>query len=285
VERVLRNRAAAQKSREVKKQQLEKIEQERDVLKQQNEILLATNKQLEALQQQLLDKAQRLEDENHRLRERPDRGQAPTPVPEEKNVEFKVDPGFTLDPTSLLSTSGLVETPVSSPCMTHQPAVLMCDLLCLQGISTMTFLPVLTTLLVFMEAISSRFWMTSPLALMSTLVWQPLQNALPYCLLIRSWKSSLIATEMLLQRVVGLACSSVLAHLRIATDCSLQLATTAQGVSFTSTFSPDLASRDVSGALNGGVFQMHGSIERGQLSVVTNRNKLPLNGMIGLGLG
>jgi len=283
VERVLRNRAAAQKSREVKKQQLEKIEQERDVLKEQNEILLATNRQLEALQQQLLDKAQRLEEENQRLRDRPDCTQAPNPGPDEKNVEFTVDPGFTLDPTSLLSTCGIVNTPVSSPCMTHQPAVLVCDLPCLQGISTMTFLPVLTILLAFMEAISSRFWMTSPLALTSTLVWQLLQNALLCYLLIRSWKSSLIATEMLPQRVEGQACSSVLAHPRIATDCSLQPAATARSVSFASIFSSDLASWDVSGMQRGGLFSA--LLDRTRTAwLSTNRRKLPISWMVSLGL-
>ncbi|CCX32740.1 Similar to Transcriptional activator hacA; acc. no. Q1XGE2 [Pyronema omphalodes CBS 100304] len=48
VERVLRNRAAAQKSREVKKQQMETIESERDQLKQTTEDLMDRIRQLEA---------------------------------------------------------------------------------------------------------------------------------------------------------------------------------------------------------------------------------------------
>ncbi|KAI5778949.1 hypothetical protein EDC01DRAFT_634430 [Geopyxis carbonaria] len=92
VERVLRNRAAAQKSREVKKQQLEKIEKERDELKEQNERLVASNKQL----QEMLDHIQGIQ-ETTTLREA-SCGQS---VKDEPAYDF--DGAFTLNPNNLLS--------------------------------------------------------------------------------------------------------------------------------------------------------------------------------------
>lgn len=125
VERVLRNRAAAQKSREVKKQQLEKIEQERDVLKEQNELLLATNRQLEQLKLQLLEHTRRLEDENRRLRDSSTEIDSNgNPIIKEQSLEFAVRSAF-LDPTNLLSNCESIPSDgsISFPSMTHQPAV------------------------------------------------------------------------------------------------------------------------------------------------------------------
>jgi hypothetical protein len=229
---VLRNRAAAQKSREVKKQQLEKIEQERDVLKEQNELLLASNKQLEHLKQQLLEHAQRLEEENRRLRGDSDSHSSEPSVIEDPNLDFSVTSAF-LDPTTLISNCDSIQSDgsISFPSMTHQPAALMCDLPCLQGILTMSFLPVLAIMMVLMEIAFSMFWTNLPTL---TLVSRLLQNLLQCFLLIQFWKISSIATGTFLLRATSRVCSSVLAHLRIATDCSSPLTSPAEKVSFVS---------------------------------------------------
>jgi len=136
VERVLRNRAAAQKSREVKKQQLEAIEQERDVLKRENEVLAAENSHYQSIVAQMQDRYQRMLEENRRLRL--SSGSPEQQLMDDKPLdEFVFDPNYALDPTSLFSATGTTQNEPESPCMTHQPAALMCDLPCLQGKPTM----------------------------------------------------------------------------------------------------------------------------------------------------
>ena len=139
VERVLRNRAAAQKSREVKKQQLEAIEQERDVLKRENEVLAAENSHFQNIVAQMQDRYQRTLEENRRLRLS---SGSPEHLMDEKPLdEFVFDTNYGLDPTSIFSATGTAQNEPESPCMTHQPAALVCDLPCLQGKMTMaTFL-------------------------------------------------------------------------------------------------------------------------------------------------
>lgn len=235
VERVLRNRAAAQKSREVKKMQLEKIEQERDILKGEKEKILEAHKQL-------LEYTQRLEEENRRLREKsqPDlrtEGQLPTPKQEEPSLDVPFTFGlseFTLDPTTLLSSTDFSDSDgtFSSPCMTHQPAVLMCDLPCQRGISMKTFLLVWEMLVAFMVVIFSQVWMTSLLSRTSTLVWQLLQN-LPSSPQTHTWRNSLNVTRAP-RRLRSQVCSMILARLRTATDCSSQPAIIAEPASVTS---------------------------------------------------
>jgi hypothetical protein len=244
VERVLRNRAAAQKSREVKKQQLEKIEQERDVLKEQNEVLLATNKQLEQLKQQLLEHTRRLEEENRRLRSSStETDETTNSVLNEPNIGFTVSSAF-LDPTDLITNYESIPTDgsITFPNMTHQPAALMCDLPCLRGILMKIFLPVLLNMMVFVEAIFSTFWTNLPTSIQVSLL--PL-NPPQYTLLTQFWKILSIAQETILQCVTSRVCSSVLAHLRIATDYSSPLTSSTEKVSVVFNKSFDIGFRKV----------------------------------------
>ncbi|KAI5820560.1 hypothetical protein BZA77DRAFT_289690 [Pyronema omphalodes] len=134
VERVLRNRAAAQKSREVKKQQMETIESERDQLKQTAEELMERVRQLEARLAQYENIA------NTESLARP-------------VSTFLFDQEMHLQTPNTLSTTirlqdldqSLGNTPAStmafeesskSFCMTQQPAALLCDLPCLQKDTT-----------------------------------------------------------------------------------------------------------------------------------------------------
>lgn len=229
VERVLRNRAAAQKSREVKKQQLEKIEQERDILKEQNELLISTNKQLEQFKQQLLEHTRRLEDENRQLRnpssETDSNGDS---IAKDPSLKFAVTSAF-LDPTSLIANCESIPSDgsISFPSMTHQPAALMCDLPCLQRVLMMIFLPVLATMVNFVVVSCLMFSTNSP---MWTRASPHLRNPLQFCPPIQYWKILSIALETTLQHVTSRVCSSVLAHPRIATDYSSPLTLSAEGV-------------------------------------------------------
>jgi regulator of replication initiation timing len=126
VERVLRNRAAAQKSREVKKQQLEAIESERDMLKQKFETLVEENTKLTASNNHLHTELKKIQEENARLKLHSN--QPPPPVAEEPSSFdtlfmdcYGVDPNTTVTyPDSAHDDDSVLS---ESPCMTHQPAV------------------------------------------------------------------------------------------------------------------------------------------------------------------
>lgn len=215
VERVLRNRAAAQKSREVKKQQLEAIEQERDVLKRENEVLAAENSQYLSIVAQMQDRYQRMLEENRRLRL--SSGSPEQQLMDDKPLDgFVFDPNYALDPTSLFSATGTAQNEPESPCMTHQPAALMCDLPCLQGRPTMTssLISLMGCILLVATSIVSRMTVASRLR----------RNPLRLSHLSNSSTSSSTASGALPWHTTSLICCTVLAHLRIATDCSTQRA-------------------------------------------------------------
>ncbi|KAA8909564.1 hypothetical protein FN846DRAFT_942147, partial [Sphaerosporella brunnea] len=161
VERVLRNRAAAQKSREVKKQQLEAIESERDMLKQKFESLVEANNKLTASNNKLLAQLKRVHEENARLKLHSN--QPPRAVTEEQHLESLFMECYGVDPITTVSypDSALDDSLSESSCMTHQPAELMCDLPCLQGTGPMTtslpaFLTLVTSLVFFIWSLASR---------------------------------------------------------------------------------------------------------------------------------
>lgn len=217
---MLRNRAAAQKSREVKKQQLEAIEQERDVLKRENEVLAAENSHYLSIVAQMQDRYQRMLEENRRLRL--SSGSPEQQLMDDKPLdEFVFDPNYALDPTSLFSATGTAQNEPESPCMTHQPAALMCDLPCLQGKPTMTssLVSLVGCILLVATSIVSRMTVASRLR----------RNPLRLSHLSNSSTSSSTASGALPWHTTSLICCTVLAHLRIATDCSTQRAASSVG--------------------------------------------------------
>jgi hypothetical protein len=278
VERVLRNRAAAQKSREVKKQQLEKIEEERDALKTQNEILVARNKQLEAIVE--------------RLRQH-------VPIEDQQEIPSQLSllditglyafdgPNFTLNPASLLSNSPfniVSDVPSSSSCKTQQPAALLCDLPCLQEATKMIFIATLTvwaTIVTFVEALSPFLGLaTTSISLTVTPLWQVLLKPLNYVPQNQFWKNFSIA--MVPQRLTSQLCSIVLAHLRIATFYSSQQTSNDKEVPITT--------RLFSGFVFGNVLMrtrrnlLDTSLDREhEWSSMGQNHKLPGNFVIGFG--
>lgn len=216
---MLRNRAAAQKSREVKKQQLEAIEQERDVLKRENEVLAAENSHFQSIVSQMQDRFQQMQEENRRLRltsGSPEQEQQHQPLMDDKPLdEFVFDTNYGLDPTSLFSATGTSQNEPESPCMTHQPAALMCDLPCLQGKPIMAISSILMGCIWMAASIVSRT---------ATVVSRLRRNPLRPSHLSDSSTSSSTANGALPWHMTSLICCTVLAHLRIATDCSTQQA-------------------------------------------------------------
>lgn len=188
---MLRNRAAAQKSREVKKQQLEKIEEERDLLKAQNQMLLARTRELEERLSRFLPKDGQ-----------PMSSSSPaSPLPSLHPLQSDLSSFFdnadfstatttatttstpspptatsptatTLNPASLLSSDSPFQlladdesnlsssSPSSSSCKTQQPAALLCDLPCLQEALTMRFMATLTVLATALMTTSVEAWTT-----------------------------------------------------------------------------------------------------------------------------
>ncbi|KAA8894318.1 hypothetical protein FN846DRAFT_423180 [Sphaerosporella brunnea] len=160
VERVLRNRAAAQKSREVKKQQLEAIESERDMLKQKFESLMEANTKLTASNTQLFAQLKKVQEENARLKLHSNQ---PPQAVTEAHLESLFLECYGIDPNTTVSypDSALDDSLSESSCMTHQPAELMCDLPCLQetGLRTSSlpaFTTLVTSLVFFIWSLASR---------------------------------------------------------------------------------------------------------------------------------
>jgi regulator of replication initiation timing len=211
---VLRNRAAAQKSREVKKQQLEAIESERDMLKQKFESLVEENTKLAASNNHLLAQLKKIQEENARLMLHSN--QPPPPVTEEPSSFdtlfmdcYGVDPNTTVTyPDSAHDDDSVLS---ESPCMTHQPAELVCDLPCLQGTLPMISLPLMTLvmgLVCFILSLISR-------------IGTPLSQLLPS----QYWMSFSTATSCARRLKTSPICSDVLARLRAATDGNSQRTT------------------------------------------------------------
>lgn len=133
---MLRNRAAAQKSRELKKAEYDLVLQDKNRLSDENTSLKV---RLEQLEQEL-----RLIRETWMPRTS---AQQPTPT-EEKTLDFlfptsldtlplNTSPSsteYTLDPATLAANAGTPETQASDTLLTHQPAVLVCDLPCQQRV-------------------------------------------------------------------------------------------------------------------------------------------------------
>jgi regulator of replication initiation timing len=211
---VLRNRAAAQKSREVKKQQLEAIESERDMLKQKFETLVEENTKLTASNNHLHTELKKIQEENARLKLHSN--QPPPPVAEEPSSFdtlfmdcYGVDPNTTVTyPDSAHDDDSVLS---ESPCMTHQPAELVCDLPCLQGTFPMISLPLMTLVMgqaCFILSLISR-------------IGTPLLQLL----LSQYWMSFSTATSCARRLQTSLICSDVLARFRAATDGNSQRAT------------------------------------------------------------
>ncbi|KAF8246250.1 hypothetical protein K440DRAFT_662193 [Wilcoxina mikolae CBS 423.85] len=283
VERVLRNRAAAQKSREVKKQQLEKIEEERDALKTQNEILVARNKQLEAIVERLRQHVP-IEDQQ----EIP--SQLSTSVLDEiSGGLYGFDgPNFTtLNPASLLSNSlfnTLSDVSNSSSCETQQPAALLCDLPCLQEAMKMIFITTLTvwaTIATFVEALSPFLGLaTTSISRTATLLWQVLLIPLNYVPQNQFWKNFSIA--MVPQRLTSQLCSIVLAHLWIATFYSSQQTSDDEEVPITTGFFSEFGFGNVLKWTKRNLLDT--SLDRGhEWSSMAQGHKLPGNFVIGFG--
>jgi len=158
VERVLRNRAAAQKSRELKKAEYEVVVQERDRLAQENEknkmIIADLERRLKALEEgkalpQLV----------------PDGIQQPNSV-KEKLLDFAPgisldsfrDLQFTLNPSDINEGTDLDASNSETLCLTHQPAALMCDLPCQQRVSALTSISVLKPWMHSILVLWTTFW-------------------------------------------------------------------------------------------------------------------------------
>ncbi|KAF8539705.1 hypothetical protein BDD12DRAFT_836529 [Trichophaea hybrida] len=283
VERVLRNRAAAQKSREVKKQQLEKIEEERDALKTQNEILVTRNKQLEAIVERLRQHVP-IEDQQ----EIP--SQLSTSLLDEiSGGLYGFDgPNFTLNPASLLSNSPfntLSDVSNSSSCKTQQPAALLCDLPCLQEATKMIFIATLTvwaTIATFVEVLSPFLGLaTTSISRTATLLWQVLLIPLNYVPQNQFWKNFSIA--MVPQRLTSQLCSIVLAHLWIATFYSSQQTSDDEEVPITMRFCLEFGFGNVSKWIRRNLLDT--SLDRGHewRSWMAQGHKLPGNFVIGFG--
>ncbi|TQB75954.1 transcription factor that binds to CRE motif [Monascus purpureus] len=137
IERVLRNRAAAQTSRERKRLEMEKLENEKVVIEQQNQFLLQRLRQIEAENNRLSQQVAQLSAEIHVSRgSTPNLNSEVSDSPTLTTTLFKQEgddicleqipfpaPPVT-DPSSTLQPSSLAE----SPDMTQHPAVMLCDL-------------------------------------------------------------------------------------------------------------------------------------------------------------
>ncbi|KAG0131005.1 bZIP transcription factor HacA [Tuber indicum] len=138
IERVLRNRAAAQASRERRRKELEELEDEKAVLEKDNTDLKT---RLSAVEEENTSLAKRVEEMQRQLKSFEDSIKAFTNMG--GNIVGRPAPSFpvlpndvTLDLSSIIPTSA-TSTPKPSVesnealGMTHQSAALMCDLQCL----------------------------------------------------------------------------------------------------------------------------------------------------------
>ena len=159
IERVLRNRAAAQSSRERKRKEVQALEDQKALLEENNDLLKSrltiAEQQNQALGQQLKEMEEKISHYENYMRVarqvaaavekesvHPTPADEPVPIKEEDPFIFvhSEDASIqdsTLDPNSLFSDSPS-DNPSQSPeateslSMTHQSAALMCDLQCLQ---------------------------------------------------------------------------------------------------------------------------------------------------------
>jgi len=164
IERVLRNRAAAQSSRERKRQEVEKLEGQKMGVEQQNEFLQMRLEQVEAEKEKLAEQVKQLAAQMAVFRNSATpansspraRSYAASPtlsgdlldgshesVPNLKHEVHEINfalphPQYTLDPrrASFSSSSSMdnMEFPTSSaPSLTQHPAEMLCDLQCQLG--------------------------------------------------------------------------------------------------------------------------------------------------------
>ncbi|KAG0642700.1 hypothetical protein HOY80DRAFT_881188 [Tuber brumale] len=138
IERVLRNRAAAQASRERRRKELEELEDEKTILEKDNNDLKT---RLSAVEEENTSLAKRVEEMQRQLKSFEDSIKAFTNmggnIVGRPALSFPVLPNdVTLDLSSIIPTSA-TSTPKPSVesnealGMTHQSAALMCDLQCL----------------------------------------------------------------------------------------------------------------------------------------------------------
>ncbi|TPX22387.1 hypothetical protein DIZ76_014259 [Coccidioides immitis] len=137
IERVLRNRAAAQISRERKRLEIEKLETEKAKMEQQNRFLLQRLAQMEAENNRLSQQVAKLSTEI-----RSSRGASPqsisAPSPTLAPVLFKQeDDELPLEkvpiaspPTTIYSPSAAVIDSIDASDLTQHPAAMLCDLQC-----------------------------------------------------------------------------------------------------------------------------------------------------------
>ncbi|TQB74959.1 transcription factor that binds to CRE motif [Monascus purpureus] len=127
IERVLRNRAAAQTSRERKRLEMEKLENEKVVIEQQNQFLLQRLAQMEAENNRLSQQVARLSAEIH--------GSSSSQVSDSPTLTatlFKQDDDIPLERVPFPTPS---DSPIIHPSslaessdMTQHPAAVLCDL-------------------------------------------------------------------------------------------------------------------------------------------------------------
>ena len=140
IERVLRNRAAAQTSRERKRLEMEKLETEKFRIEEQNQFLLSRLTQMEVENKRLSQQVAQLSAEVHGSRSSTPKPKAGTPVVESPTLTptlFKQErdelpmeripfPTPSADYSPTLSPSTLAE----ASDVTQHPAAVLCDLQC-----------------------------------------------------------------------------------------------------------------------------------------------------------
>lgn len=143
IERVLRNRAAAQTSRERKRLEVEKLEGEKQQVEQQNAFLLQRLAQMEAENNRLNRQVAQLSAEI-----RGSRGSSPKSVTSDYSVSPTLTPTLFKQerddvplekipfPTPSLSEFSPRLSPAESPDLTQHPAAMLCDLQCQSTDST-----------------------------------------------------------------------------------------------------------------------------------------------------
>lgn len=199
VERVLRNRAAAQKSREVKKRQLEAIEQERDLYKEQAEKL---QKDL----QRALEEIQSLRNISNLPGFNLPAYHPPSPASESSISEESDYVGRrpSIDPTVLICSDDVkqeadddavpetaLDMYLEPSSVTQQPVALLCDQLCPLKGGWSSHLSILSATLPFFRLNHSRKTSPTPKFPRTTLLRC---RCMMICSLMRSRRSSLMTT-------------------------------------------------------------------------------------------
>ncbi|KAI1940612.1 transcription factor that binds to CRE motif [Ophidiomyces ophidiicola] len=138
IERVLRNRAAAQISRERKRLEIEKLETEKAKMEQQNRVLLQRLAQMEAENNRLSQQVAQLSTEIRSSRGASPQSSVSAPSPTLSPILFKHDNEELIiektlipsPPTTVYSPMTTVIDSIETSDMTQHPAAVLCDLQC-----------------------------------------------------------------------------------------------------------------------------------------------------------